>query len=49
VILPKDFPEEFQELCGALTAFRFTEKQIKKEGGDESDILKPFSTLLRPS
>lgn len=47
-ILSTDFPEEYENLCTALAAFRFTEAQIRKPGGSESEIPKAFSRLLRP-
>ncbi|MBI1803247.1 MAG: hypothetical protein HY033_00445 [Ignavibacteriae bacterium] len=46
-ILSTDFPIEFSELCNALIEFRLTKEQIKKPGGNESEIPKAFSHLLR--
>jgi CRISPR-associated protein Csd2 len=48
-ILKNEFSKEFQELCEALRKFRVTTGEIKKSGGNESDIPKKFSALLRPS
>lgn len=47
-ILAAEFPEELQEMCSALSAFRFRESEIVASGGNESDIPKHFSKLLRP-
>ncbi len=47
-ILANEFPDEFADLCHALREFRFTEKQVKTPGGNESEIPKAFSRLLRP-
>lgn len=47
-ILAKDFPKEFAEVCSALRKFRFSEAQIKASGGNESEIPKTFSKILRP-
>ncbi len=47
-ILCKEFHQEFLELCEALMAFRFSEEDITKEGGNESNIPKKFSEILRP-
>lgn len=47
-ILADEFPKEFKELCAALRKFRFTEEDITKAGGNESNIPKIFSGLLRP-
>jgi len=46
-ILAKDFPNDFAELCDALLEFRFTEQQVKTPGGNESEIPKTLSNLLR--
>jgi hypothetical protein len=48
-ILRNEFPREFDELCAALRKFRVTTAEIRKSGGNESDIPKKFSALLRPS
>ena len=47
-ILAGDFRDEFSDLCTALLRFRFTEDQVKSPGGNESEIPKTFSQLLRP-
>lgn len=47
-ILATDFPTEFEEICSVLTKFQFTDDQIIKGGGNESEIPKTFSSLLRP-
>ncbi|HAQ20747.1 MAG TPA: hypothetical protein DCR40_16175 [Prolixibacteraceae bacterium] len=47
-ILAKDFPIEFEEICTALRSFRFSMKDILASGGNESQIPKLFSDILRP-
>lgn len=47
-ILACDFPDEFEDICAALTKFQFTDEQVLKSGGNESAIPKSFSALLRP-
>lgn len=47
-ILASDHPVEFDEICQALRAFRFTAEQIMRPGGNESDIPKTLSAILRP-
>jgi len=47
-ILAKEFPAEFEELCHALRIFRFTLDDITVGGGNESNIPKLFSDILRP-
>lgn len=47
-ILAKDFPEEFSEICSALRSFRFLKNDITDAGGNESNIPKLFSDILRP-
>ena len=47
-ILKSEFPTEFSEVCDVLNRFRFTEKQIRDPGGNESEIPKAFAQLLRP-
>jgi CRISPR-associated protein Csd2 len=47
-ILATEFHEEFQEVCVALRTFRFTEEDIIMGGGNESNIPKRFSNILRP-
>lgn len=46
-ILISDFEDEFRELLVALLKFRFTREHIIKPGGNESEIPKIFSKLLR--
>jgi hypothetical protein len=47
-ILATEFPAEFHEVCDALRTFRFTEEDVIKGGGNESNIPKKFSNILRP-
>ena len=47
-ILATDFPKEFKEVCKALRQFSFTKADILKAGGNESEIPKKFSRILRP-
>ena len=47
-ILSKEFSKEFKELCSALRKFRFTKNDMKAKGGNESEIPKIFSNILRP-
>ena len=47
-IIAKEFPEEFDELCQALRNFRFSLDDITIGGGNESNIPKLFSDILRP-
>lgn len=46
-LLYSEFPEHYLEICEALRAFRFTRTQLLKSGGNESEIPKTFSNLLR--
>lgn len=48
VILAKEFPDEFGEICYALRQFRFSEEDVTRAGGNESPIPKRFSAILRP-
>lgn len=48
-ILKNEFPKEFNEPCAALRGFRVTTAEIKKSGGNRSDMPKKFSALLGPS
>lgn len=48
-ILSNEFPHEFEEICNALREFRFTREDVTKAGGNESEIPKKFSRLLRPN
>lgn len=47
-ILAESHPEEFADLCEALREFTITEAMIRTAGGNESDIPKLLSALLRP-
>lgn len=46
-VLATGCPDEFQEIIEGLRAFRLTLADIRKPGGNESDIPKPISGLLR--
>jgi CRISPR-associated protein Csd2 len=48
-ILSAEFPVEAAELFNALRAFRFKESWIVAGGGNESEIPKAVSKLLRPT
>ncbi|HWK36108.1 BglII/BstYI family type II restriction endonuclease [Sphingomonas sp.] len=48
LILSEAHPVEFGELMDALRGFKLTRDIIAKAGGNESEIPKAFSTLLRP-
>ena len=43
------YPKEINEIFDALRAFRLTTDDIMKPGGNESDIPKRISSLLRPN
>jgi hypothetical protein len=47
-ILIQDFPDLFIEICNVLLTFKLSEEQIKKAGGNESEIPKAFAAMLRP-
>jgi len=47
-ILANEFPDQFEELCLVLRQFRFTIEDITTPGGNESQIPKTFSAILRP-
>ncbi len=47
-ILTLNFPELLIEICDVLIAFHLNVDQIKKAGGNESEIPKTFAALLRP-
>ncbi len=47
-ILTQDYPDLFAEVCDVLLAFRLTQDQVKQHGGNESEIPKTFSAMLRP-
>lgn len=48
VILSETRTEEFDEILNALRTFRITKTMIRKAGGNESDIPKLLSGILRP-
>lgn len=47
-ILAHEFPSEFDDICHALRTFRFTDEQVRRPGGNESEIPKTISDQLRP-
>lgn len=47
-ILIQDFPDLFTEICNVLLTVKLSEEQIKKAGGNESEIPKTFAAMLRP-
>lgn len=47
-VLGTGFPDEFNELLGALREFRLTKADILTPGGNESVIPKRIARLLRP-
>ena len=47
-ILATEFNPQFREICEALLAFKFTKKDIIEGGGNESNIPKILSNLMRP-
>ncbi len=47
-VLTIEFPDLFSEVCGVLLSFRFTDGQVLAPGGNESQIPKAFSEVLRP-
>lgn len=48
-ILANSFPTELKEIEAALLAFRLTIKEIGTPGGNESEMPKKFSRVLRPN
>lgn len=48
VILAEAHQAEFSEIVTALGAFNITTAMLRKSGGNESDIPKIFSNILRP-
>jgi len=46
--LTLDYPSLLKEICEVLFAFKLTLDQVRKAGGNESEIPKSFSTLFRP-
>src|SRR5438128_8251435 len=47
-ILITEFPQEAQEVWTVLRTFRLTERQVLRAGGNESEIPKEFSKILKP-
>lgn len=47
-LLSCEFPDLFEEICSALTRFRFRLSDVTDGGGNESNIPKHMSALLRP-
>lgn len=47
-ILENEFPAEFSEICEVLRSFKITKANITDKGGNESQIPKNISTVLRP-
>ncbi|MGY6661304.1 MAG: BglII/BstYI family type II restriction endonuclease [Glycocaulis sp.] len=47
-ILSESFPDEFTELCEMLRRFEITTSIIRTAGGNESDVPKLVSSMLRP-
>jgi CRISPR-associated protein Csd2 len=47
-LLYTEFPTLYEEICDALRIFRLSRAQLLKGGGNESEIPKTFSRLLRP-
>jgi CRISPR-associated protein Csd2 len=48
VILKHEFPTEFGDIVDVLNAFRISKADITARGGNESNIPKSFSAILRP-
>lgn len=48
VILSEVRATEFREICQALNSFEIDIATLKRAGGNESDIPKQFSSVLRP-
>ena len=47
-ILKHEFPEEFKDIVDALSRYRLRKGDIIARGGNESNIPKAFSAILRP-
>jgi hypothetical protein len=47
-ILTVSYPAEYEELIGALRAFRLSRQDILAPGGNESTVPRRLSALLRP-
>jgi len=48
VILSEAMKSEFDEICHALREFELNSAMLRKFGGNESDVPREFSKLLRP-
>lgn len=48
-ILANSFPDELRQIEQALLNFRLTTREIGMPGGNESDMPKKFSRILRPA
>jgi CRISPR-associated protein Csd2 len=46
-ILSTSYPSHLEEILGVLRMFKLTMADIRKSGGNESDITKRFASLLR--
>jgi CRISPR-associated protein Csd2 len=49
MLMAKSFAKELKEIERALGAFTLTTREIQEPGGNESEIPKKFSKLLRPN
>lgn len=47
-ILAKSFPDEFAEILDALRRFKITVADLRKKGGNESEMPKKLSAILEP-
>ncbi len=47
-LLFSEFPDLYKEICDGLRIFRFTKSQVVESGGNESEIPRTFSSILRP-
>lgn len=47
-ILSEAYPEQYAEILNALKDFSFSREEILERGGNESNIPKRFSIMLRP-
>jgi hypothetical protein len=47
-VISAEFPEEWSEIIGALSKFRFKTVYVTAPGGNESQIPKRISAILRP-
>jgi CRISPR-associated protein Csd2 len=48
-ILSTSYPDELREIEAALLSFRISTRDIGMPGGNESDMPKKFSRMLRPT